>query len=154
MLLLANLPNTKWCKNPEKLPKPWQMGTHLRVLSESFPMNTNMTGFRGFSKIFVFLCLGWKLSLSIGRVREAIWLHRPVQDSSMRKISYNVHLGFLITEKNSSLVTSGLISHVLNSKKSIEYLSGCCCISLGFVCWITVTYRIFMQIYILIRFGL
>ena len=28
------------------------MGTHLRVLSESFPMNTNMTGFRWFSKIF------------------------------------------------------------------------------------------------------
>ena len=26
------------------------MGTHLRVLSESFPMNTNMTGFRWFSK--------------------------------------------------------------------------------------------------------
>ena len=27
------LANTKWCKNPEKLFKPWQMGTHLRVLS-------------------------------------------------------------------------------------------------------------------------
>ena len=26
------------------------MGTHLRELSESFPMNTNMTGFRCFSK--------------------------------------------------------------------------------------------------------
>ena len=28
------------------------MGTHLRVLSESFPMNTNMTGFRSFSIFF------------------------------------------------------------------------------------------------------
>ena len=28
------------------------MGTHLRVLSESYPMNTNMTGLRWFSKIF------------------------------------------------------------------------------------------------------
>ena len=46
MLLVANLTNTKLCKNPEKSPKPWQMGTHLRVLSESFPMSTNMTGFR------------------------------------------------------------------------------------------------------------
>ena len=28
------------------------MGTHIRVLGESFPMNTNMTGFRWFSKIY------------------------------------------------------------------------------------------------------
>ena len=28
--------------------------THLRILSESFPMNTNMTGFICFSKIFAF----------------------------------------------------------------------------------------------------
>ena len=26
----------------------WHMGTHLRVLSEVYPMNTNMTGFRCF----------------------------------------------------------------------------------------------------------
>ena len=31
------------------------MGTLLRVLSESYQMNTNMTGFRCFSKIFVFV---------------------------------------------------------------------------------------------------
>ena len=29
------------------------MGTHLRVLSESYPMNTNKIGFQCFSKIFV-----------------------------------------------------------------------------------------------------
>ena len=29
------------------------MGTHLRVLSESYPMSTNMTGFGWFSKSFV-----------------------------------------------------------------------------------------------------
>ena len=29
--------------------KPWHMGTHLRVLSESYPMNFNMAGFRWFS---------------------------------------------------------------------------------------------------------
>ena len=45
MLLVTNLANTKWCRKPEKWLKPWHMGTHLRVLSESFPMNTNMTGF-------------------------------------------------------------------------------------------------------------
>ena len=27
------------------------MGTHLRVLNESYPMNANMTGFKWFSKI-------------------------------------------------------------------------------------------------------
>ena len=60
MLLVANFACTKWCKNPEKRLKPWHIGTHLRVLSESFQMNTNMTGFRWFSKIFVSLCLGRK----------------------------------------------------------------------------------------------
>ena len=28
------------------------MGTHMRVLSEGYPMNTNITGFRRVSKIF------------------------------------------------------------------------------------------------------
>ena len=36
MLLVANLANTKRCKKPDKLLKPWQMGTHLSVLGESF----------------------------------------------------------------------------------------------------------------------
>ena len=60
-LLAVNLVNTKWCKNPEKWLKPWQMGTYLRVLSDSFPMNTNMTGLRWFSKFFASMCLGQKL---------------------------------------------------------------------------------------------
>ena len=47
------------------------MGTHLRVLSESYPMNTNMTGFGWLSKIFASLCFGWGTSLSIGRVEIA-----------------------------------------------------------------------------------
>ena len=51
----------KWkMKKAEKWPKPWQMGTHLRVLDESFPMNTKVIGFRWFSKIFEFLCLRQK----------------------------------------------------------------------------------------------
>ena len=34
------------------------MGTHLRVLSESFPMNTNMAGFKkGFQKLLRSLTL-------------------------------------------------------------------------------------------------
>ena len=33
-------------KIPEKYLKPCQIGTYLRVLSESYPMNTNVTWFR------------------------------------------------------------------------------------------------------------
>ena len=60
MLLLANMAKTKRCKKPEKWLKPWQMGTHLKALRESYPMSTNMTGFGCFSKIFVSLCFGRK----------------------------------------------------------------------------------------------
>ena len=45
-------------KKTEKLLHPWHMGTHLRGLGENCPMNTNMTGFRWFSKIFASLCFG------------------------------------------------------------------------------------------------
>ena len=50
MLLVANLASTKLCKKTEKWLKLWHMGTHLTVLSESYPMNTNMTGIKCFSK--------------------------------------------------------------------------------------------------------
>ena len=33
----------------------WHVGTHLRVLSKSYPMNINMTAFRCFSKVFASL---------------------------------------------------------------------------------------------------
>ena len=58
MLLVANFSNTQWCKKPEKWLKPWHMGTHLRVLSESSLMGTNMTGFRRFSELFAFFSHG------------------------------------------------------------------------------------------------
>ena len=64
---------TNWMFNPyaagglfgrykmmQKPKKKKDMGTHLRKLSESFPMDTNMTGFRLFSKIFGSLCFGRK----------------------------------------------------------------------------------------------
>ena len=43
------------------------MGTHLKELSESYPMNTNMTGLDGFQKSLCPCALD-KSSLSIGRV--------------------------------------------------------------------------------------
>ena len=41
------------------------MGTHLRVLSESSPMNTNITGFRWFSKIFASLSFWTKVASAL-----------------------------------------------------------------------------------------
>ena len=55
-----NLAITKQWEKPEEWLKLWHMGTHLRVLSKRYPMNTNMTGCRWFSKIFAFLCFGRK----------------------------------------------------------------------------------------------
>ena len=49
--------------------KPWHMGNHLRVLSESYLMNINMTGFRWFSNIFASSALD-ESSLSIGRAKH------------------------------------------------------------------------------------
>ena len=69
MLLVANLANTKWYKKTWKWLKPWQMGTHLKVLSESFPMNTNMTCLDGFQKSLCSCDLD-ESSLSIGRVNS------------------------------------------------------------------------------------
>ena len=53
------------------------MGTHLRVMSESYPMNTNMAGLRCFSEIFVF----WTkvasalegLALSCTEISSVVW---------------------------------------------------------------------------------
>ena len=47
------------------------MGTHLRVLSESFLMSTNMTGFRCFSELFAFFCMD-AISLSMERVKAKV----------------------------------------------------------------------------------
>ena len=59
---MSNLINRKWCKNVEKWLKPWHMGTHPIVLSESYSMNTNMTGFGWFSKIFSIFLLWTKVA--------------------------------------------------------------------------------------------
>ena len=48
-------------KKIKKKLEPWQTGTHPRVLSDSFPMNTNMIGFG---------CTLDESSLSTGRVND------------------------------------------------------------------------------------
>ena len=47
------------------------MGTHLRVLVRSYPINTNMTGFRCFSKILRPCALD-ESRLSIERVKAIL----------------------------------------------------------------------------------
>ena len=52
-------------KKSEKRLNPWHMGTHLRVLSESYPINNNLTGFRWISKTFKALVLWTKVALAL-----------------------------------------------------------------------------------------
>ena len=47
----------------------WYKGTHVRVLSESYPINTNMTGLRWLSKNVRTFALD-ESGLSIGRVKR------------------------------------------------------------------------------------
>ena len=51
-----------------KMTETLAYGTHLRVLSESYPMNTKMTGFRCFSKILASLYPSEESSFCIGMV--------------------------------------------------------------------------------------
>ena len=55
----------KMMQKIEKSPKPTHRGTHITVLSESFPMNTNMTDFRCFSKIFASVMLWTKIASAL-----------------------------------------------------------------------------------------
>ena len=48
--------------------EPWHMGTNPRVLSESYPINTNLAGLDGLLKS-VCPCALEESSLSIGRVK-------------------------------------------------------------------------------------
>ena len=50
-------------------------GTHLRVLSEGYPMNTNMTGIKSVSKGNLRLCALNESSLMIGRVNIYIYIY-------------------------------------------------------------------------------
>ena len=56
MLLEDNFFNTKMMQKTWKMSETLANGTHLRLLTESFPMNTNMTEFRWFPKFYASLC--------------------------------------------------------------------------------------------------
>ena len=80
---MTNFAKTKWCKKAEKWLKHWHIGTQLRVLSESFLMSTNMTGF------------GWKSlhpraldesSVSFGRVKN----HKETMQQTTLQCIYTI----------------------------------------------------------------
>ena len=81
----------------QKKLKPWNMGNHLRVLSESFLMNTNMTGFRCFS-VFIKSLHPYSLdesSLSIGRVQVSLkfysnWEWMELMDFAFPQVDFHV----------------------------------------------------------------
>ena len=104
MLPVANLANTKWCKKAEKLRKPWHMGTHLRVLNESFPMNTKMTGFRWFSKT-LHPCALDENNLSIGRVKVNISISGVLCTSDLGESEAPLHPDSDIESPSRSLQT-------------------------------------------------
>ena len=68
MMLVANLVNTKMLPTTWKITESLQIGTHLRLLSKRYPMNTNMTRLKVFSDEFKKSLHPWPLdesSLSI-----------------------------------------------------------------------------------------
>ena len=102
MLLLANFANTKWCKKTEKWLNPWQIGTHLRVLTESFLMNTNMIGFRWFA-YFLPSCAFGKSSPSSRRVKAYAWVDNPfVYDEGSWRTHVNHQLRKIILSQSVS----------------------------------------------------
>ena len=65
------------------------MGTHLTVLSENYPINTNMTGFRWFSKIFAFLL--WR---KVSSALEGLYGKMGINDPE----PYTEHMHYAIVQ--------------------------------------------------------
>ena len=66
------------------------MGTHLRVLSESYPMNTNMVlGLDGFQKSLCHCDLNKSISLSTRRVNPLsnFWMNRSTINAIIKTIT-------------------------------------------------------------------
>ena len=77
------------------------MGTHLRVLSESHTMNTNMTGFRWFSKNSCVLVLWTNVASALEGLTHThlIWLKRltTIQSIFPQLFTLSVNFGYVVT---------------------------------------------------------
>ena len=179
MLLVTNLANTKWCRKPKKWQKPWHMGTYLRVLWKSYPMNTNMAGFRWFSNLFYSLCFRQKLlqhwlevlkMVASKTLLEIMWIYYTLDSHSSKTDWLCLHLISSTISNNrekhlhssSSLHSSSLISTAsFNALKpfimkySINLSEANCCLELIVsISFIIITVVIFVTVVIILFHGL
>ena len=71
------------------------MGTHLRVLSESYPMNTNMSGFRWFFKNLCILVLWTKVASALEGLNINEIVRLLLEAVSIKGLSVFYHLFFV-----------------------------------------------------------
>ena len=65
------------------------MGIHLRVFLEGYPMNTNMTGFKGLKKNCAFL--HWtKVALALEGLRDGYFLEELLRVKGLMKSTWKV----------------------------------------------------------------
>ena len=78
----------------------WHMGTHLRVLAESYPMNTNMTGFRWFSKNICILVLWTKVASALEGLKLTL-LCKIIHQSVVRPCVLSRQRGLILKYRHS-----------------------------------------------------
>ena len=82
-----------------KFLKPLHMGTHLRVLNESFPMNSNMTQV---SMVFNFICI-LVLCANEAVALEGLRITGPDVSSIIDDPVYTAYMYIIIRAPDSSL---------------------------------------------------
>ena len=85
----------------------WHMGTHLRELSESYLMNTNMTGLRWFSKSLC-TCSMVESSLSIERVKGSKWSYYVPFITSMCYYDFRLVAEEVVWPSSHDLLSPGI----------------------------------------------
>ena len=71
LLVVLNFGRYKMMQKTFKMAKPWHMCTHLGALSESYSMNTNMTGLSCFSKMIASLALALEWLTNGGQLAKS-----------------------------------------------------------------------------------
>ena len=82
--------------------EPLAHGTHMRVLEENYPMNTNMTGFWWFSEMFASLFFWAKVASSLEGlkvVEEYVFFINPLMLAAA-KSSLNIFVKTLRQKHN------------------------------------------------------
>ena len=107
-------------KNLKKSPKPWHIGTHLRVLSVSYPMNTNMTGFGCFQNWCV-LVLWMKVASALEGLSFKYHEIQPL-NFHMEQCPLYIHL-FVLFSENCFFTLAGrlILSTVQTSITSLNF---------------------------------